>query len=49
MNTGSISAKVGNTGQSNYSAAKSGVIAFSKTAARELAPKGTILLCWTII
>ena len=43
VNTGSISGKLGNTGQANYSAAKAGVIAFSKTAARELATKGRIL------
>ena len=42
MNTGSISGKIGNTGQANYSAAKAGIIAFSKTTARELAPKGLI-------
>lgn len=40
MNTGSISGKIGNAGQANYAAAKAGIIAFSKTTARELAPKG---------
>lgn len=30
----------GNVGQANYSAAKAGVIGLTKTAARELAPKG---------
>ena len=30
----------GNVGQANYAAAKAGVIGLSKTAARELAPKG---------
>ena len=41
VNTGSISGKIGNAGQANYSAAKAGIVAFSKTTARELAPKGT--------
>ena len=40
INTGSISGKIGNAGQANYAAAKAGIVAFSKTTARELAPKG---------
>jgi len=47
VNTGSISGKIGNTGQANYSAAKAGIIAFSKTTARELGPKG--IRCNTIV
>ncbi|GAH38275.1 unnamed protein product, partial [marine sediment metagenome] len=31
---------LGNIGQTNYSASKAGVVGLSKTAARELAPKG---------
>lgn len=31
---------LGNVGQANYAAAKAGVVGLSKTAARELAPKG---------
>eukprot|EP00116_Pleurobrachia_bachei_P011048 sb/3471310/ len=42
VNTGSISAKIGNIGQGNYCAAKAGIIAFTKTAARELGPKGIL-------
>lgn len=37
VNVSSIIGKVGNLGQANYSASKAGVIAFSKTAAKELA------------
>ena len=36
----SVSGIVGNIGQLNYSAAKAGVIGLTKTAARELAPRG---------
>mmetsp|Transcript_17167 Transcript_17167/g.33655 ORF Transcript_17167/g.33655 Transcript_17167/m.33655 type:complete len:260 (+) Transcript_17167:128-907(+) len=37
VNLSSIIGKVGNLGQANYSASKAGVIAFSKTSAKELA------------
>ncbi|MFH1587592.1 MAG: beta-ketoacyl-ACP reductase [Candidatus Diapherotrites archaeon] len=40
VNIASISAEIGNFGQANYSAAKEGVIGFSRTLARELAVKG---------
>ncbi|QKT08804.1 3-oxoacyl-ACP reductase FabG [Gordonia sp. X0973] len=40
INMSSISGKVGNFGQSNYAAAKAGIVALSKAAAREVAPKG---------
>ncbi|MEL3972387.1 3-oxoacyl-[acyl-carrier-protein] reductase [Rossellomorea oryzaecorticis] len=40
INISSIVAVSGNPGQANYVAAKSGVIGLTKTAARELAPRG---------
>jgi len=40
INIASISGIIGNAGQSNYSASKAGIIALTKTAARELAPRG---------
>jgi 3-oxoacyl-[acyl-carrier protein] reductase len=40
LNTSSIAGIYGNFGQSNYAASKAGVIAFTKTWARELGPKG---------
>lgn len=40
INIASIVGQMGNAGQANYSAAKGGVIALTKTAARELAPRG---------
>jgi 3-oxoacyl-[acyl-carrier protein] reductase len=40
VNIGSTSGVVGNAGQANYAAAKSGLIGFSKTVARELGGKG---------
>jgi 3-oxoacyl-[acyl-carrier protein] reductase len=36
----SVAGLVGNPGQANYSASKAGVIGFSRTVARELAPRG---------
>jgi 3-oxoacyl-[acyl-carrier protein] reductase len=39
VNISSVSGLVGNPGQANYSASKAGVIGFSKTIARELAPR----------
>lgn len=40
VNISSISGIAGNAGQANYSASKAGVIGMTKTAARELAPRG---------
>mgnify|MGYP001604272392 CR=1 FL=1 len=40
INIASIVGQMGNAGQANYSASKGGVIALTKTAARELAPRG---------
>ena len=40
LNASSVVALTGNFGQSNYAAAKAGVIAMTKTWARELGPKG---------
>ncbi len=40
INIASVSGIIGNMGQLNYSAAKSGVIGLTKAAARELAPRG---------
>ncbi len=40
INISSIVAQMGNFGQSNYAVAKGGLIAFTKTLARELAQKG---------
>lgn len=40
INISSVVALTGNQGQANYTASKGGVIAITKTAARELGPKG---------
>jgi 3-oxoacyl-[acyl-carrier protein] reductase len=40
VNISSISAETGNIGQSNYSAAKGGIISFTKTVAKEYAKYG---------
>jgi len=40
VNIASIIGQIGNAGQANYSASKAGVIALTKTAARELASRG---------
>lgn len=39
INISSVSGLMGNPGQANYSASKAGVIGFSRTIARELAPR----------
>lgn len=40
INISSLSGKVGNPGQTNYSAAKAGLIGLTKAAAKELGPSG---------
>ncbi|NMG57106.1 MULTISPECIES: 3-oxoacyl-[acyl-carrier-protein] reductase [Cyanophyceae] len=40
INIASVAGQMGNPGQANYSAAKAGVIGFSKTVAKELATRG---------
>ena len=40
VNMSSVVALTGNAGQTNYAAAKAGIIGFSKSAAKELAPRG---------
>jgi 3-oxoacyl-[acyl-carrier protein] reductase len=40
INITSVSGLMGNPGQANYSAAKAGVVGFTKTIAKELAPRG---------
>ncbi|QEQ01313.1 3-oxoacyl-[acyl-carrier-protein] reductase [Thermosynechococcus sp. CL-1] len=40
INIASVAGQMGNLGQANYSAAKAGVIGFSKTVAKELASRG---------
>lgn len=40
INVSSVAGLMGNPGQANYSAAKAGVIGFTKTVAKELAPRG---------
>jgi 3-oxoacyl-[acyl-carrier protein] reductase len=40
VNIASVAGQMGNPGQANYSAAKAGVIGFTKTMARELASRG---------
>jgi 3-oxoacyl-[acyl-carrier protein] reductase len=39
VNISSVVGMMGNAGQSNYAAAKAGIIGFTKAAARELAPR----------
>lgn len=40
INISSLSGKIGNPGQTNYSAAKAGIIGLTKAAAKELGPSG---------
>ncbi len=40
VNISSVSGLMGNAGQANYSASKAGLIGLTKSAAKELAPKG---------
>ncbi len=40
VNIASVSGVMGNVGQANYSASKGGLIALTKTTAKELAPRG---------
>lgn len=43
INITSVAGQMGNPGQANYSAAKAGVIGFTKSVAKELAPRGIIV------
>jgi 3-oxoacyl-[acyl-carrier protein] reductase len=40
VNIASVAGQMGNPGQANYSAAKAGVIGFTKTVAKELSSRG---------
>ena len=40
VNIASVVGQIGNVGQANYAASKAGLIALTKTAAKELAPRG---------
>ena len=40
VNIASVVGQIGNIGQANYSASKAGVMALTRTAAKELAPRG---------
>lgn len=45
VNISSLSGVSGNAGQANYSAAKAGLIGFSKSLAKEVAPRGITVNC----
>ncbi|MGN7612800.1 3-oxoacyl-[acyl-carrier-protein] reductase [Magnetococcales bacterium HHB-1] len=45
INIASVSGFIGNGGQANYVAAKSGLVGLSKTIAREVAPRGITVNC----
>ena len=40
VNLSSVSGLMGNVGQANYAASKAGVVGFTKSVAREVAPRG---------
>lgn len=42
INISSVVGTTGNVGQANYAASKAGVIGFTKTIAKELAPRGVV-------
>lgn len=45
INITSVAAQTGNAGQCNYAAAKAGLIGFSRSLAREVAPRGITVNC----
>jgi 3-oxoacyl-[acyl-carrier protein] reductase len=45
INVTSLSGEMGNPGQTNYAAAKAGVIGFSKSLAREIASRNVTVNC----
>jgi len=45
VNVVSVSGEMGNPGQSNYAAAKAGVVGFSKSLAREIGSRGVTVNC----
>ena len=40
VNLSSISGRMGNAGQANYAATKAGILGFTRSVAREVAPRG---------
>ena len=40
INMSSVSGLIGNAGQANYAASKAGMVGFTKSVAREVAPRG---------
>ena len=45
INISSITGEIGNAGQCNYAAAKAGLIGFSRSLAKEVAPRGITVNC----
>ncbi|MBN1850905.1 MAG: 3-oxoacyl-[acyl-carrier-protein] reductase [Deltaproteobacteria bacterium] len=45
VNIASITGQIGNPGQANYAASKAGIMGFTKTVAREVAPRGVTINC----